>query len=148
MNRKQFRTTVNAPREKVWNILWGNNTYPRWTAAFTEGSKVVTDWQEGSKVLFLNAKNEGMVSRIQEKKENERMVFVHLGMVDKDGKEDTFSEEVKSWGNAEEIYTLKSSNGKTEVIVEMDLGEAHEEYFNSAWPKAFQELKRLAESEK
>ncbi len=52
MEKKQFKIKIAAPREKVWKILWGDNTYPAWTSAFAEGSRAETDWEEGSKVLF------------------------------------------------------------------------------------------------
>ena len=38
MERHQFKATINAPRERVWEILWGDETYPQWTSAFAEGS--------------------------------------------------------------------------------------------------------------
>lgn len=148
MKRRHYKTTINAPRERVWETLWGEKTYVEWTSAFSEGSKVETDWEEGGKVLFLNTENEGMIARIEEKKAPEKMFFRHLGMVDKSGKEDLESEKVKAWRGAEEIYILKEIGGKTELHVEMDLDEGHEDFFDDAWPKAFEKLKKLSESEK
>ena len=145
MKRKQYNTTINAPRERVWEMLWGDRSYVEWTSAFAEGSKVETDWKEGSKVLFLNADNEGMIARIEEKKAPEKMFFKHLGMVDKNGKEDFESEKVKAWSGAEEIYILKENGQQTDLVVKMDLDEGHEDYFDKAWPKAFEKLKNLAE---
>lgn len=147
MKRKQYETLIDAPRERVWEKLWGDKTYIEWTSAFSEGSKVETNWEEGEKVLFLNAENEGMVARIDEKKPPEKMAFKHLGMIDKNGKEDFESEQVKAWSGAEEIYILKENDGKTQLIVKMDLDEGHEDYFDKAWPNAFEKLKTLAESE-
>ncbi len=146
MIHKQYKTILNAPRERVWEILWGKDTYPKWTAAFCEGSKVETTWQEGAKVLFLNGENEGMISRIEEKTENEKMVFRHLGMVDKNGNEDVESEAVKSWAGAEEIYLLKDLNGKTELSVGIDITEDHQDFFDNTWPKVFIDLKHLVEN--
>ena len=148
MKRKQYKTTINAPRERVWETLWGEKSYMEWTSAFMEGSKVETDWEEGGRVLFLNAENEGMVARIEEKKAPEKMVFKHLGMVDRNGKEDLESEKVKAWSGAEEIYILKQDGQKTDLLVKMDLDEGHEDYFEKVWPKAFEKLKNLAESGK
>ena len=148
MKRKQYETRINAPRERVWDILWGEQSYMEWTSAFTEGSKVETDWEEGGKVLFLNEENEGMIARIEEKKAPEKMVFKHLGMVDKDGNEDLESENVKAWSGAEEIYILKENGQQTDLLVKIDLDEGYEEFFDKAWPKAFEKLKDLAESKK
>ena len=143
MIRKQYETILNASKEQVWDILWGSETYPKWTAAFSEGSKVETDWKEGGKVLFLNGDNEGMVSRIEEKKENQKMVFRHLGIVDKNGNEDRESQKIKDWQGAEEIYTLTGIDGKTKLTVEMDMSDEHKEFFDKTWPKVFQDLKNL-----
>lgn len=143
MRRKEYSTTINAPRERVWEVLWGEQSYAVWTSAFAEGSKVETDWEEGGKVLFLNAENEGMIARIEEKKPSEKMVFKHLGMIDKNGREDFDSELVKAWSGAEEIYILKEAGKQTELVVKLDLDEGHEDYFDKAWPKAFDKLKQL-----
>lgn len=146
MKRKKCKTIIDAPGERVLKILWGEETYHEWTTAFAQGSKVKTDWQEGSEILFLNAEDEGMVSSIQEKKEPEKMIFKHLGMIDKEGKVDRCSEHVKGWQGAEEIYILKDFNGKTELTVEMDLDEKQEAFFEEAWPKAFKNLHNLSQS--
>ena len=81
MERHQFKTTINAPREKVWRTLWNDETYRQWTSAFAKGSRVETDWKTGSKVLFLDGKNRGMVSMIAENTPNEVMSFRHLGIL-------------------------------------------------------------------
>src|SRR5688500_12139966 len=108
MEKVNFTIDIRAPKEKVWEILWGDDTYNKWTSAFAEGSHAVTDWNEGSKVLFLDGKGSGMVSKIESKKQNEFMSFKHLGEV-KDGVEDTTSEKVSGWAGALENYTLKEA---------------------------------------
>lgn len=146
MKRKTYSTTVNAPKEVVWGSLWGKETFPKWTAPFSPGSRAETNWEEGSKILFLNADNEGMVSRVEKKKENEFMDIRHLGIIDKEGNEDLDSEKVKTWKDAHEIYTLKNvDDGKTELIVDVDVDEEYEEFMDNTWPKAFEELRLLSE---
>ncbi len=144
MQKQNFKIDINAPREKVWETLWGKDSYPAWTSAFTEGSHVKTDWKKGSKTLFLDAKNDGMVSKIAENKPNEFMSFEHLGFM-KDGVEDLESEQVKKWAGAHENYTLKTVNGKTELSVEMDITDEYKDYFEKTWPKALDLVKELAE---
>jgi hypothetical protein len=143
MEKRQFKITINASREKVWNILWSESTYSQWTSVFAEGSKAETDnWKKGSKVLFLDGKGSGMVSTIVENKPNEFMSFKHLGTV-KNGKEDLAS--VNEWAGSLENYTLETMNGKTELIVEMDISEEYMDYFLKTWPAALQKLKELVE---
>ncbi|HET8837991.1 MAG TPA: SRPBCC domain-containing protein [Flavobacteriaceae bacterium] len=150
MERHTFKTEIDAPREKVWAILWGEKTYSKWTAPFGEGikaegdSRAETDWQEGSKVLFLGAEGNGMMSIIEKSNPPEFMSFKHIGIV-KDGKEITEGEEVKKWVPAYENYTLKKRNGKTELVIDMDIADEYEDYFLKTWPIALHKLKELSE---
>ena len=144
MEKQKFKIEINAPREKVWKTLWGNDSYPAWTSAFSEGSHVETDWKKGSKALFLDGKNEGMVSTIAENKPNEFMSIKHLGMV-KNGVEDTTSEKTKEWAGSLENYSLKEVKGKTELTVDMDVTDEYKDYFKETWPKALDKLKELSE---
>lgn len=144
MEKTKFSITIDAPREKVWDTLWNDESYRAWTSPFSEGSRAETDWQKGSKILFLDGKGSGMVSKIADKKPNEFMSFEHLGEV-RDGVEDTTSEKVKTWAGAHENYTLKNVNGKTELEVEMDINDEWKDYFTNTWPLALDKLKELAE---
>lgn len=144
MEKLVFSTSINASPEKVWNILWTDATYRKWTAAFMEGSYAVTDWKEGSKVLFLDGKGMGMVSRIAVNRPNEYMSIEHLGEV-KDGVEDTTSDRVKAWAGAHENYTLKKISDQTELTIDMDITEEYKEMFAQIWPKALANVKQLSE---
>jgi uncharacterized protein YndB with AHSA1/START domain len=144
MERHQFKTTIKASRERVWEILWGNETYPQWTSAFSEGSRAETDWKKGSKVLFLDGKGDGMVSIVDDNVPNEFMSFKHLGVLN-NGKEDLQTSKEKGWSGAMENYTLKSVGDKTELTVDQDVEDEYKEYFLSTWPKALEKLKALAE---
>lgn len=146
MQRQKFEETINANRDEVWKLMWSDDTYPQWTAPFSEGSRAETDWREGSRVIFTNAEGEGMVSVIHQKKEPEIMIFKHLGMRDKDGNEDYDSEIVRKWAGAEEIYNFKTVDGKTLVQVEMDIDEEYAEFFSNVWPEALGKVKELAEN--
>ncbi|MBA2423398.1 MAG: SRPBCC domain-containing protein, partial [Chitinophagales bacterium] len=65
MQKLNFSTSINASKEKVWKTLWDDSSYRKWTGAFQEGSYAETDnWKEGSKVLFLDGKRNGMVSQV------------------------------------------------------------------------------------
>lgn len=148
MEKNEYRITINAPREKVWETLWNDATYRAWTAPFSADSHAKTDWQQGSKVLFLDGNGNGMASTIAENRPNEFMSIRHLGVV-KNGVEDYDSEESKKWGNGFENYTLQSVPGGTELVVDMgadSIPAEYKDYFAQTWPKALNKLKELAES--
>ena len=144
MEKLKFKTVINAAPEKIWNVLWNDDTYRKWTSAFAEGSYAETDWKEGSKVLFLDGSGRGMVSRIEKNKPNEYMSIEHLGEV-KAGKEDTTSDRVKAWAGSHENYTLKKVNGKTELLIDMDITPEFKDMFEKIWPVALKNVKELSE---
>ncbi len=145
MEKLHFSIDINAPKEKVWNILWDDATYPQWTSVFCEGSKAITDWNEGSKVLFVDGKGSGMISKIEAKKDNEFMSFKHLGEV-KGNVEDTTSEKIKSWAGALENYSLHETGGVTTLKVDMDIVEEFKDFFLNAFPGGLEKVKELSEN--
>ncbi len=144
MEKQQFKIDIQAPKEKVWDLLWNDVTYREWTSVFSPGSYAETDWKKGSKVLFLDGKGDGMVSVIAENIPHSFMSFKHLGTIIK-GKEDLHSEGVQSWAGAEENYNLKTVDGRTELKVDIDVTDEFKDYFRDTWPKALSRLKELAE---
>lgn len=144
LNKMHFKTTINASSERVWNILWEDATYRIWTAAFSEGSHAISDWKEGSKVLFLDGNGGGMFSKIYKLHPNTFMGFEHLGII-KNNEEQPQDEFSKSWAGAKEDYILKESNGFTELEVQVDTDKAFENYFKSTFPKALDIVKQLSE---
>lgn len=136
-----FTIEVNAAPEKVWDKLWTDSTYQQWTSVFGEGSHAVTDWKEGSEVLFLgNTEGNGMYSRIEKKTVPSEMSFLHLGEI-KDGVRTT-----SEWGDAYERYFLTAKNGGTELRVTLDSVAEFSDYFRETFPKALAVVKELSEN--
>ncbi len=148
MEKINFAISINAKQEKVWNTLWQDASYRKWTSAFSESSYAVTDnWKEGTKVLFLDAKGSGMVSMVAKNKPNTYMSFKHLGEI-KDGIEDTTSERVQQWNGAMENYTLTETPDGTDLKIELEgnIPGEFKDYFLNTWPKALEKVKELAEN--
>jgi len=146
MQKINFKIKITAPKERVWKILWNDETYKVWTSAFSEGSYARTDnWKEGSKVLFLDPKGNGMVSIIVANRPNEFMSFRHIGFV-QNGVEDISSDQVKAWAGALEDYSLHEEDGVTTLFIEMDTAEDYKDYFLKTWPLAIEKIKELAEN--
>ncbi|HLG03142.1 MAG TPA: SRPBCC domain-containing protein [Bacteroidia bacterium] len=145
MKKKQFSVTIKAPREKVWEVLWNDQSYREWTSPFAEGSYAVSDWKEGNRIQFLSPSGEGMFSMIAKKIPNEFMSFKHLGVM-KEGKEQPADAQTENWSGSMENYSLKNTNGSTELSVEIDVIEEFEKFFDEAFPKALAKVKELAEN--
>ena len=144
MKKLNFSIEIDAPREKVWNVLWTDETYRKWTSVFCEGSYVETDWAEGGKALFLSPGGNGMYSEIAKNTQNEYMSFRHIGNV-VNGKEQPVDAATETWTGAMENYTLREKDGKTELLVDMDITEDHAAMFSDMLPRGLQIVKELAE---
>lgn len=148
MEKLQFKIDIHASSEKVWDTMLEDKTYRIWTEEFSPGSHYIGNWEQGTKILFLGPANDGklagMVSRIKENKPYKYISIEHLGEV-YDGVEDTTSDRVKVWAGALENYTFVDKDGKTELVVDMDINEEFKGLFEGMWPKALQKLKSLCE---
>ncbi|MEZ4803077.1 MAG: SRPBCC domain-containing protein [Gelidibacter sp.] len=144
MKTLKFTQKINAPKERVWDVLWGKDSYKAWTKAFAENSDVKTDWQEGSTVWFTDGTDCGMYGKIAKNNPNKQMTFKHMGML-KDGKELPIDDKTESWSGSIEDYQLNESNGVTELNVSLDSTDEHKDYFNKTFPKALGIVKELSE---
>ncbi|HSD15485.1 MAG TPA: hypothetical protein VLB74_12615 [Flavobacterium sp.] len=144
MKKIKFTVVIGASKEKVWNVLWNDDTYQKWTSVFSEGSKAVSDWKEGSKIHFLDANNNGMFSMIDKRVENEIMNFKHIGNV-KDGVEQPLDAATEIWSGSMENYALSETDGITTLKTEMDIIEDYQDFFNEKFPLALDLVKKMAE---
>ncbi len=96
MEKIQKSITIQAPKEVVWDVLLQDESYRKWTVAFSEGSYAETDWQEGSRVLFKDGSGHGLVSKIRVHKPNEYISIEHLGVI-KDGVESFVLPQIDIW---------------------------------------------------
>jgi uncharacterized protein YndB with AHSA1/START domain len=150
MEKLRKSVFIDAPRERVWDVMLSDDTYRQWTTAFSPGSYYKGDWSKGSKILFLGPNPDGsgesgMVSRIRENEPHRYLSIEHLGIV-KNGVEDTESAEAKKWAPAFENYTFVDRNGGTELTIEMDIEEKEKQTFETMWDDALSRLKKLAET--
>ena len=146
LTKLSYSVSINAPRERVWKVLWTDETYRKWTSVFSAGSHAVSDWKKGSRVQFLTEEKDGMYSVIHDLVPNELMVFKHLGMIEK-GVEQPSSEQTKAWEGSLESYRLEAEGGATRLTVEVDTVESFITFMNEAFPKALEAVKQLAEGE-
>ena len=144
LKKISFSKEIKASKAKVWNALWDDENYKKWTAAFAEGSCAVSDWQEGSKILFLDAKGDGMYCTIAKKIADEFMSFKYNGEV-KNNVELPLDEKNSDWVGGFENYTLKEESGVTTLTVELTVTEGMLDYFTKTFPAALENVKKIAE---
>jgi uncharacterized protein YndB with AHSA1/START domain len=145
MEKLKFSTTINAPREKVWNTMLENDaTYREWTSEFHEGSYYDGSWEAGSEIRFLSPGGNGMISRIAENRRPEFISIEHLGWI-ADGVIDKESESARAMAGARENYMFADAGGGTTVTVEADTTPEFTEMFSEMWPRALQKLKEVCE---
>lgn len=152
MNKLQYTVKINAPVEKVFDIMLGisnKSTYEQWTALFNPSSTYEGNWSKGSKMLFIGfdeqGEKNGMVSEIMDHVINQYISIRHYGLVHANV-EITSGPEVEKWANGFENYSFKQENGTTTVIVDIDLSEDFLDYMNECYPKALDKLKALCEA--
>lgn len=146
METLSYEIEINASPQKVWDVLWDPGTYAEWTQFFGPGSEMKSDWKVGGKTYFLNGEGEGMVSTIDSLDEPHQIIFKHLGMVDKEGNEDTRSKEVMEWSGCFEKYILIDLDGKTKLHAEVQTEKDWEEHMNTGFTKGLEIVKNLAEN--
>lgn len=148
MQTLTFSIVIHANKQKVWNAMLDEKTYPEWTKAFHEGSYFEGSWAKGSEIRFIGPDNEGgsqgMFSRIKENIEYQFISIEHVGLI-KNGAVDTTSDEVKKWTPAFENYTFTEKGDQTEVKIDVQVAPEYAGMFLEMWPKALQLLKRLCE---
>lgn len=147
METLSYEKIINAPLQKVWDILWSPETYSEWTQYFSPGSRMTSDWKVGGKTYFLNPEGEGMVSTIDSIDEPNQVIFKHLGMIDKDGNEDTQIKEVMEWSGAFEKYILIDFDGKTKLHTEVQVEKEWKEHLDTGFIKGLEVVKDLAEKQ-
>ena len=85
MQKIKLSIDIQAPKEKIWDVLLEHNTYRQWASVFHPGSYAEGDWQQGSKVFFKTPEGDGMVSLVNIHTPCEIISFKHLGVL-KNGK--------------------------------------------------------------
>lgn len=145
MKTLEFKININAPKEKVWEVLWEDKSYREWASVFCEGTYAVSDWKEGDVIHFLSPGGMGMNSVIFKRVDNEYMAFKHLSDI-KDYKVQPVDTSPGGWSEAMETYRLIPVDNGTLLEATMDMVEKYLDYFQEIFPKALEKIKELSEN--
>lgn len=139
----QFSVQINSSKDKVWNTLWDDKTFKIWANLLDEGTYMVGELIEGNQIQFISSINGyGVTSLVEKVVPNEYLLLKHSADTQNTGK----NERDKQWTGGEEIYSLTENNGVTTLLATFDVPAELEQYFNDAYPRAFNKIKELAEA--
>lgn len=136
---------IDAPRERVWDVLTGDATYRQWTAEFAEGSYADTDWQQDSSVRFLGPDGTGLLGRVVDSRRPDLLDVEYTGVVG-GGTDDTTSEQARAWAGTHETYRLTGAGIGTHLVITAPMEDAYYDDMVSAWDRALARVKELAEA--
>ncbi len=135
-----FSQQIAAPRATVWKLMLSDAGYRDWTSAFCEGSYYEGRWAMGAELRFLSPGGQGMLSRVVEYREEERVCLSHQAEIE--------NFEVKGpavWQNALEDYRLVDEAGGTRIEVSTQITPEYGPMMQAVWPKALLRLQQLCE---
>lgn len=143
MNKMQFSVQINSSKEKVWNTLWDDKTFRIWANILDEGTYMVGELIEGNQIQFISSVNGyGVTSLVENVVPNEYLLLKHSADTQNTGKD----ERDKQWTGGEEVYSLTETDGITTLSAIFDVPAELEDYFKDAYPRAFNKIKELAET--
>lgn len=135
---------INAPKDKVYDVLMQDKYTRIWYGEFKEGSHAETDWKVGSKARFTDNEGGGMVARIIENKPSEKISIEYEGVI-ANGIEDYDSAEAKKWKGGHETYKL-SGDGTTHLSIESEMAPEFYDIMSESWDKGLKKIKELSET--
>ena len=143
MNEMTFSVDIDALKQKIWNVLWQDETFRQWAGVIDPGTYMVGELKQGSKVQFISAENGyGVTSLVDKMVEGEYVLLKHSADTQESGARSREDE----WTGGSESYTLVGGGNATTLILMCDVPNEMKEYFDDAYPKALQKLKELAEA--
>lgn len=145
-----FTIDINAPKQRVWEVMLADETYREWTSAFHPGSCFKGSWDKGSKINFVSEDDGGQSGMAGQIAENIPYEFISIEIIGEivDGEVNTTSEEAKQWIGGHENYRFRETDGVTTLDIELTGSEISPEMakeFEAMWPKALEKLKEIAE---
>lgn len=136
---------INAPKEKVWEVLLLDKYTLQWYEAFGPGSHAETDWQLGSKAIFKDSSKEGIIGTIVVNRPAEVISIEYQGVITK-GQADYDSMFAQAVKGCRETYRLLDKDGRTQLSIDVDFGAEYCDMMSEAWENALQQIKKFSEA--
>lgn len=139
MKLLEYTIQINATPEKVWDVLFTQDNYKKWASAMNEGTYFEGTWEEGTIMKFLDPKNNGMYNLVEKNIPNKQLSMKHLGWI----LEGELSPQ--DWEDSTLDYILEPNENGTLLIGKVNSLDEFVDFFNSKYPKNFENIKNLAE---
>lgn len=139
MKLLEYTIQINTTAEKVWDVLFTQDNYKKWASAMNEGTYFEGTWEEGSIMKFLDPKNNGMYNLVEKNIPNKQLSMKHLGWI----LEGVLTPQ--NWEDSTLDYMLEPNENGTLLIGKVNSLDEFVDFFNSKYPKNFENIKNLAE---
>lgn len=134
----QYRTTINAPLEKVWEAL----TKPEIVKQYFFGTTLVTSWKVNEPIIFQGEwegqkyEDKGLVLEYEH---NKRLAYSYLSSLS--GKED--KPENYLWV----CYEVKATGNSTELTIhQSNYDEERAKHSEGNWASIVDEMRKILEA--
>ena len=145
MKDMQFSIEIKAPKERVWDTLWQDETFRDWANIIDPETYMVGELKEGHEIQFISGDSGyGVTSLVEKLVPGEYLLLKHHADTQEEGKR----EREKEWTGGGERYSLVNQDGTTTLTTVFDVPSELEDYFQVAYPKALERIKVLAERKK
>jgi uncharacterized protein YndB with AHSA1/START domain len=143
MKEMQFSVDISASKEKVWDILWRDETFRQWAGLIDPDTYMVGELIEGNTVQFISGDSGyGVTSLVEKVTPCEYLLLRHSADTQDEGQR----ERDDQWTGGAEIYTLTENNDVTTLTIQFDSPAELVDIMNENYPKAMTKIKELAES--
>jgi uncharacterized protein YndB with AHSA1/START domain len=149
MDTLRHSIEINASKEKVWHVLWDDQTFRDWANIIDPGTYLEGVLQEGNEVNFIGNNNDGVrygvTSRVEKLIPYQQISFRQIADI-KVGKDGSIEKRDTQWTGGAETYKLEENQGKIELSHIQDVPDELVEYFQNTIPKVLERIKALAET--
>lgn len=143
MKNVHFSIDIQAPKAKVWEVLWQDQTFRQWAGVIDPGTYMLGELREGGEVQFISAENGyGVTSLVEKLVPGELLLLRHHADTQDSGKH----EREQQWTGGTETYALAEKNDTTVLTVSFSVPPELEAYFQVNYPKALEQVKILSEN--
>lgn len=140
---------IRASRERIWQVLTGQEEFRDWASAFMPGSYYEGTWNVGDTLRFLGPSPDGsvggMITKVVEHTPGEHILCLHYGGV-QDGKDVFSGPEFEEWIGSTEEYRLTGGPDVHTLAISNDVPESFVSMFSTSWEQALARIKELAEA--